>query len=186
MVTQDLSSICVLWNISFICKIFISLITYLTLLLISVVFMSSLPFFPLLLLRPSLFFLGLAAGKPFLQHDFIRLSSLTFVPCCKWQLSLWGLWWLYWTIHTQGHARTQTPTHTHLFTLYMRARCHGICPSQPAITLTFRCVLKIHGLQSCWAVLEQVTSIPAKNNSRFHGDWNANKVYSYHIYKPSW
>lgn len=77
-------------------------------------------------------------------------------------------------------------THTHLFTIYMRARCHGICPSQPAITLTFRCVLKIPGLQSCWAVLEQVISIPAKNKSRFHGDWNATKVYSYHIYKPSW
>lgn len=143
-------------------------------------------FFFLLLFRTSLFFHSLAAGKPFLQHDFIRLSSLTFVPCCKWQLSLWGLWWLYWTIHTQGHAWTQTPIHTHLFTLYMRARCHGICPSQPAITLTFRCVLKIPGLQSCWAVLEQVISIPAKNKSRFHGDWNATKVYSYHIHKPSW
>lgn len=45
-------------------------------------------------------------------RNHIRSNSLTFGLCCKCQLSLWELWLVYFTIHTQGRTCTRTHKHT--------------------------------------------------------------------------
>lgn len=76
-----------------------------------------------------------------------------------------------------AHSLTPTHTHTHahVHTTHACTPCHGICPSQPTITLISRCLLKIHGPR-CWrAAGERLATIlnrTVTNKSRFHGDWN--------------
>lgn len=107
--------------------------------------------------------------KCFPHHDLIRFTSVTFALCCKCQPSLWGLWWVYWTVHT--HLRTRPPPpHTHTRNLTTQTNCHGICPSHATITQISRCAENLWSLDLATASLQ--LTIISPNKSKCHRRWN--------------